>query len=108
VKKSGEIMDVLLSAIMEKDASGLAGNHLPLNLPHRSPEEQHGIVSCFAGVTTWLKVCKTFNIDCARLPDITEEDYVSRSQQSRAQMRGVMSRFSESATCFLINDPAKP
>lgn len=84
-------MDVLLSAIMEKDASGLGGNHFPLSLPHRSPEEQHGIVSCFAGVTTWLKVCKTFNLDWARLPDMAEEDYKSRSQQSRTQKRGVMS-----------------
>ncbi|MGA3117858.1 MAG: hypothetical protein ABSF90_25925 [Syntrophobacteraceae bacterium] len=43
------------------------------SLPHRGPEEQCGIVSCFAGVTTWQRVCTTFNIEWATLPDSTEE-----------------------------------
>lgn len=39
------------------------------SLPHRGPEEQKGIASCFIGVTTWQRVCKEFGIDWANLPD---------------------------------------
>lgn len=39
------------------------------SLPHRGPEEQQGIASCFIGVTTWQRVCKEFGIDWANLPD---------------------------------------
>ena len=39
------------------------------SLPHRGPEEQQGIASCFIGVTTWQRVCKEFGIDYSSLPD---------------------------------------
>jgi len=39
------------------------------SLPHRSPEVQKGISSSFAGVTTWQRVCKEFNVDWTELPD---------------------------------------
>jgi hypothetical protein len=51
----------------------MAPSAVAASLPHRGPEEQQGIVSCFAGVTTWQRVCKTFEIDWATLPDIAEE-----------------------------------
>jgi len=43
------------------------------SLPHRGPEEQRGIASCFAGVTTWQRLCEVFNIDWATLPDVVGE-----------------------------------
>jgi hypothetical protein len=33
------------------------------SLPHRGPEEQRQIASCFIGVTTWQKICREFGID---------------------------------------------
>jgi hypothetical protein len=39
------------------------------SLPHRGPEEQAEIASCFAGVTTWQRLCKEFNINWADPPD---------------------------------------
>lgn len=33
------------------------------SLPHRGPDEQHEIASCFAGVTTWRKVCRELGVD---------------------------------------------
>ena len=39
------------------------------SLPHRSPEEQAGIASCFAGVTTWQLLCREFNLNFTSLPD---------------------------------------
>lgn len=39
------------------------------SLPHRGPEGQLGIASCFIRVTTWQRVCKEFKIDWASLPD---------------------------------------
>jgi hypothetical protein len=38
------------------------------SLPHRGPEEQGGIASCFIGVTTWQTVCREFGINWAGLP----------------------------------------
>jgi len=35
------------------------------SLPHRGPEEQEGIGSCFAGVTTWQRVCAECGVDWA-------------------------------------------
>jgi hypothetical protein len=40
------------------------------SLPHRGPEEQSEIASCFAGVTTWEKVCREFDIEPKILPDV--------------------------------------
>jgi len=50
----------------------MASGAIASSLPHRGPEEQRGIVSCFAGVTTWQRVCKMFNIDWATLPNVAE------------------------------------
>jgi len=33
------------------------------SLPHRGPEEQQGIASCFIGVTTWQRVRQEFGIE---------------------------------------------
>lgn len=41
------------------------------SLPHRGPEEQSGIASSFAGVTTWQRVCEEFNLSWAALLDCT-------------------------------------
>lgn len=38
------------------------------SLPHRGPAEQNQIASCFAGVTTWERVCGRFGIDASMLP----------------------------------------
>ncbi len=43
------------------------------SLPHRGPEEQHGIASSFTGVITWQRLCKEFNIDWESLPDVVDE-----------------------------------
>jgi hypothetical protein len=32
------------------------------SLPHRGPEEQCDIAACFAGVTTWQRLCKEFDL----------------------------------------------
>jgi hypothetical protein len=39
------------------------------SLPHRGPEEQAAIAGCFAGATTWQRVCAEFGIDWEQLPD---------------------------------------
>jgi hypothetical protein len=39
------------------------------SLPHRGPEEQREIAACFAGVTTWEKVCRELRIDISSLPE---------------------------------------
>jgi hypothetical protein len=41
------------------------------SLPHRGPDEQNEIAKCFAGVTTWERVCREFGIDLKILPDRT-------------------------------------
>ncbi len=43
------------------------------SLPHRGPEEQKAIASCFAGVTTWQRVCAEFGMDWRQLPDLKSE-----------------------------------
>jgi hypothetical protein len=40
------------------------------SLPHRGLEEQNGIASCFAGVTTWQRLCKELKQNWAALPDV--------------------------------------
>lgn len=42
------------------------------SLPHRGPEEQRAIAQCFAGVTTWQRVCREFDICWNQLPDSTD------------------------------------
>jgi hypothetical protein len=42
---------------------------LATSLPHRGPSEQNEIASCFAGVTTWSRVCREFEIDATCLPN---------------------------------------
>lgn len=37
------------------------------SLPHRGPAEQREIASCFAGATTWERVCREFVIDSEKL-----------------------------------------
>ena len=43
------------------------------SLPHRGPEEQREIAACFAGVTTWQRVCREFGINLASLPQTAPE-----------------------------------
>lgn len=38
------------------------------SLPHRGPEEQAAIAGCFAGATTWQRVCASFSIAWGELP----------------------------------------
>lgn len=47
----------------------ISRNAVSLSLPHRSSEEQDAIASCFAGVTTWQRLCHEFKIDYGSLPD---------------------------------------
>ena len=46
---------------MESDA-------IKSSLPHRGPEEQHEIASCFAGVTSWQQLCEELNLNWAEMP----------------------------------------
>jgi len=46
----------------------LCEESLRASLPHRGPEEQSGIAGCFAGATTWERVCREFSIDPRALP----------------------------------------
>ncbi len=46
-----------------------AASAVSASLPHRSPEEQAQIAACFAGVTTWQRVCNEFGLDATALPD---------------------------------------
>lgn len=39
------------------------------SLPHRGPEERRSIASCFAGITTWQRICREFEIDFDQLID---------------------------------------
>lgn len=50
-------------------AATVSGVTIASSLPHRGPEEQQGIASCFIGVTTWQRVCREFGIDWTKLPD---------------------------------------
>jgi len=43
------------------------------SLPHRGPEEQRAIASCFTGVTTWQRICREFAIEWKQIPDSTDE-----------------------------------
>ena len=40
------------------------------SLPHRGPEEQAAIAGCFAGATTWQRVCASFGIVWEKLKDL--------------------------------------
>jgi hypothetical protein len=44
-----------------RDTTGAAS--IASSLPHRGPEEQRQIASCFIGVTTWRRICREFGID---------------------------------------------
>lgn len=46
------------------------------SLPHRGPEEQGEIASCFAGVTTWERVCREFGIDPKTLSEKADQQAV--------------------------------
>jgi hypothetical protein len=59
---------------MEYVAQTMDSGAVASSLPHRGPEEQQGIVSSFAGVTTWKQVCKRLDIDWRALPDLANED----------------------------------
>lgn len=48
----------------------IAADAVSSSLPHRGPEEQNKIASCFAGVTTWQLLCKEFKLNWAELPDV--------------------------------------
>jgi hypothetical protein len=37
------------------------------SLPHRGPEEQKEIASCFIGVTTWQRVCQELGLDFSEI-----------------------------------------
>jgi hypothetical protein len=41
------------------------------SLPHRGPEEERQIAACFAGATTWQRVCQEFGLAWQSLPDTT-------------------------------------
>jgi hypothetical protein len=43
------------------------------SLPHRGPEEQLEIAKCYAGITTWQRVCSEFCISYDALPDEVAE-----------------------------------
>lgn len=62
---SGDIPDAWRKVVRDTVSSGT----IALSLPHRSGEEQNAIVSCFAGVTTWQRVCREFGIEHASLPN---------------------------------------
>jgi len=47
---------------------------LASSLPHRGSSEQNEIASCFAGVTTWGRVCRELGIDAKCLPDEAPND----------------------------------
>jgi hypothetical protein len=46
----------------------IAPESIASSLPHRGPEEQQAIASCFIGVTTWQNVCSEFGLDWDALP----------------------------------------
>jgi hypothetical protein len=46
----------------------ISAEAIQASLPHRGPEEQRGIASCFAGVTTWQRVCAEFGLDYESSP----------------------------------------
>lgn len=54
-----------------KDA--IKSDSIASSLPHRGPEEQRSIASCFVGVTTWQRICREFGIDWKQLPHSTDE-----------------------------------
>ncbi|MFC1579555.1 hypothetical protein ACFL4N_01435 [Thermodesulfobacteriota bacterium] len=54
---------------MDYARATISSEPIASSLPHRGPEEQKSIASCFAGVTTWQRVCKEFGIEWKRLPD---------------------------------------
>ncbi len=43
------------------------------SLPHWGPEERRSIASCFAGITTWQRICREFEIDFTELPDKVDD-----------------------------------
>jgi len=67
-KIDGEVPECWMTYAKET----IAPSAVASSLPHRGPEEQQGIVSCFAGVTTWQRVCMTLNLNWAMLPDVVE------------------------------------
>lgn len=44
---------------------------LARSLPHRGSEERAAIAACFAGVTTWQKICAEFGIDFEAIRNLT-------------------------------------
>jgi hypothetical protein len=46
---------------------------LASSLPHRGPEEQADIASCFIGVTSWQSVCRKFGINWAEIQETYAE-----------------------------------
>lgn len=49
---------------LEFSASTISPDAVSSSLPHRGPEEQRAIASCFIGATTWRRICQEFEIDC--------------------------------------------
>jgi hypothetical protein len=54
------------------------------SLPHRGPSEQNEIASCFAGVTTWQRLCKEYNIEHRSLPDEVLVDEICAARAADA------------------------
>jgi hypothetical protein len=50
-------------------ADTLAAACVASSFPHRSADECRAITSCFLGGTTWQRLCTTFGIAFAELPD---------------------------------------
>jgi hypothetical protein len=69
VEGKGEIGDIP-SDWLNFAKSTIHPDSIASSLPHRGPEEQILIASCFIGVTTWQVICREFSIDWNQLPDL--------------------------------------
>lgn len=62
-------------AWLEHEVDALSNTSVSSSLPHRGPEEQLKIATCFTGVTTWRKICeefKDFGLSYQGLPETTD------------------------------------
>jgi hypothetical protein len=71
VEGLGQGCDVPEKWIRETEAT-MSKEALASSFPHRGPEEQRTIHHCFAGITTWQRVCKEFGIAWSLLPDVID------------------------------------
>jgi hypothetical protein len=64
----GEADSTVPSAWLDYARQTITEDAIRSSLSHRGPEEQDGIASCFAGVTTWQHLCEECNLDWAAMP----------------------------------------